>query len=230
MSANGSLPRSNRCSATDGAGQPGKRSTARDGRQNRGLRASGRGRRAREPCHGRHRENQGFRQDAPAGGDPSAAAVRLAPSKAERNHSAAAPPSDNRSESSRRDRDGRLSRQTGSGARVGVAPASPKRNPARDRHRDRSDRPPGRPDWHVVAPANVDPRTRAEGLDWPTRAETTIGHKRLDAGREQTRDPPKQRTCAETHGVPPTVCVLCESAGEAADRRETVAALPAGGC
>jgi O-methyltransferase len=37
-----------------------------------------------------------------------------------------------------------------------------------------------RSDWHIVAPANVDPRTRAEGLDWPTRAETMIGHRRLD--------------------------------------------------
>jgi len=37
-----------------------------------------------------------------------------------------------------------------------------------------------RSDWHIVAPANVDPQTRAEGRDWPDSAETMIGHKRLD--------------------------------------------------
>lgn len=37
-----------------------------------------------------------------------------------------------------------------------------------------------RSDWHIVGPANVDPRTRAEGRDWPESAETMIGHKRLD--------------------------------------------------
>ena len=35
-------------------------------------------------------------------------------------------------------------------------------------------------DWHIVAPANVDPQTRAAGRDWPNSAETMIGHKRLD--------------------------------------------------
>src|ERR1700761_6381779 len=35
-------------------------------------------------------------------------------------------------------------------------------------------------DWHIVAPANVDPQTRAEGRDYPINAETMIGHKRLD--------------------------------------------------
>jgi O-methyltransferase len=37
-----------------------------------------------------------------------------------------------------------------------------------------------RPDYRIVAPANVDPRTRAEGRDWPDSAETMIGHRRLD--------------------------------------------------
>jgi O-methyltransferase len=37
-----------------------------------------------------------------------------------------------------------------------------------------------RSDWHIVAPANVDARTRAEGNDWPSRAETMIGQRRLD--------------------------------------------------
>jgi O-methyltransferase len=37
-----------------------------------------------------------------------------------------------------------------------------------------------RSDWHIVAPADVDHRTRAEGWDWPNRAETMIGHRRLD--------------------------------------------------